>query len=75
MLWCVGLHAPSPCSASAHADNRIGDHGGNAIGKALEVNAALTSLDLAGICCGCRDRDGLCGGLRVWFVLGLKGMG
>ena len=69
-----GLHPPSPCSASAHADNGIGDHGGNAIRKALEVNAALTSLDLGGICCGCRDRDRPAGSLR-WLVLGLKGMG
>ena len=60
---------------SGHTDNRIGDEDGKAIGKALEVNAVLTSLDLGGLFCGCRDRDALRGGLRVWFVLGIEGMG
>ena len=68
------MHASSPSPTSVHIANGIGDEGGKAIGKALEVNAMLTSLDLHCMCCGRRDRDGLRGGLRVWFVLGLKGM-
>ena len=60
-----GLHAPCPCPTSEHTDNRIGEEGGKAIGKALEMNVVLTSLNLRGLFCGCRDRTGLRGGLRV----------
>ena len=49
-----GVHAPSPCPTSAHTGTGIADEGVKAIGKALEVNAALTSLDLA----GCSDLSG-----------------
>ena len=70
-----GVHATSPCPTSAHTGNKIGDEGRKAIGKALEVNAVLTSLDLTSTCSGCRERDGLCGGLRVWCVWGMKGLG
>ena len=69
-----GVHAPCPCPTSAHTDNGISEEGGKAIGKALEVNAVLTSLNLRGACCRYRKRDGLCGGLRVWLVFGMKGI-
>ena len=69
-----GVHTTSPCPTSAHTDNKIGDDGVKAIGKALEVNAVLTSLHLNCMCCGCKESDGLCGGLRVWCVWGMKGL-
>ena len=63
-MGCCGVWLA--CPMSGHTDNSIGDEGGKAIGKALEVNAVLTSLNLHCMCCLCRDKG--------WAAWGFEGV-